>query len=77
MSRPRDARPVWQRYLKIHLRFLGGLGEAGAHMDGGAVTAVERCDGGDGEAGGVVAHDPFHAFNLLADYRALSATTSR
>ena len=53
------------------------LGEVGAHMDGGAVTAVERCDSGDGEAGGVVAHDPFHASNLLAEYRALSATTSR
>ena len=45
-------------------------------MDGGAVTAAERCDSGDGKAGGVVAHDPFHASNLLADYRALSAATS-
>ena len=26
MSRPRDARPVWQRYLKVHLRFWGVLG---------------------------------------------------
>ena len=63
--------------LKIHLRFWGFCGEAGAHMDGEAVTAVERCDSGDGEAGGVAAHDPFHASKLLADYRALSATTSR
>eukprot|EP00966_Prymnesium_polylepis_P069626 1619066-Prymnesium_polylepis.1 len=30
-------------------------------MDGGAVTAVERSDNENGEAGGVVAHDPFHA----------------
>ena len=44
-------------------------------MDG-AVTAIERCDNGDGGAGGSAAHDPFDAANLLADYRALSAATS-
>ena len=44
-------------------------------MDG-AVTAIERCDTGDANAGGSAADDPFHASNLLADYRALSATSS-
>ena len=44
-------------------------------MDG-AVTAIERCDTGDGETCGSAAHDPFDASNLLADYRALSATST-
>ena len=44
-------------------------------MDG-AVTAIERCDTSDGEAGGSAAHDPFHASNLLADYRALSLSAA-
>ena len=47
--RPRGIRPIWQTNLMNHLERI--FGEAGAHMDG-AVTAIERYDTGDGEAGG-------------------------